>query len=175
TATQAALLQLPASVGMTAASMAAGWLDRRVGARAVLFGGALMTALGYAYVAVQHDALWQLYVGSVVRGIGLGCVYAAVATVVVAAVPPGETGVVTGVNTLIRTVGAPLGPQISAVVLVMVPGEGGYTGGFAMSAAVMVAVLPLALLVPRGRGRRRGGTSFEPAAGIETRKTAGRS
>lgn len=175
TATQAALLQLPASIGMTVAGMTAGLLDRRFGSRAVLFGGALLTALGYGYVAFQHDALWQLYAGSIARGIGLGFAYAAVATLVVAAVPPSETGVATGVNTLIRTVGASLGPQISAVILVMVPGEGGYTGGFAMSAAVMVAVLPLALLVPRGRGRRRGGASLEPAAGIETRKTAGRS
>ena len=161
---------------MTRGRDTAGLLDRRFGSRAVLFGGALLTALGDGYVAFQHDALWQLYAGSIARGIGLGFAYAAVATLVVAAVPPSETGVATGVNTLIRTVGASLGPQISAVILVMVPGEGGYTGGFAMSAAVMVAVLPLALLVPApGRGRRRGGTSFEPAAGIETRKTAGRS
>src|SRR5690606_27338395 len=85
---------------------------------------ALLTALGYGYVAFQHDALWQLYAGSIARGIGLGFAYAAVATLVVAAVPPSETGVATGVNTLIRTVGASLGPQISAVILVMVPGEG---------------------------------------------------
>ena len=169
TATEAALLQLPASVGMTAASMVSGLLDRRAGSRTLLFGGALMTAAGYAYVAAQHDAMWQLYVGSAVRGVGLGLAYAAVATLIVAAVPPGQTGVVTGVNTLIRTVGASLGPQISAVVLVMVPGEGGYTAGFAMSAAAMVLVLPLALLAPGTAGRRKADGAPAGSAGAAPR------
>ncbi|WP_433478357.1 MFS transporter [Spirillospora sp. CA-142024] len=159
TATQAALLQLPASVGMTVAGMTAGLLDRRIGSRMVLFGGALMTALGYAFVAAQHEAMWHLYVGGLARGIGLGFAYAAVANLVVAAVPAEETGVATGINTLIRTVGASLGTQVSAVVIVVVPGEGGFTTGFAVSSAVMAAVLPLALLVPRGRRRPAGGLS----------------
>ena len=153
TATAAALLQLPASIGMTAAGMAAGLLDRRIGSRMVLLGGALMTGAGYAFVAFEHAAMWQLYVGGVARGVGLGFAYAAVANLVVAAVPAGETGVATGINTLIRTVGASLGTQISAVVIVVVPGESGYTAGFGRSAAAMAAVLPLALRVPR---RRRG-------------------
>ncbi|WP_243712703.1 MFS transporter [Actinomadura sp. 6K520] len=175
TATQAALLQLPASIGMTVAGLTAGLLDRRIGSRMVLFAGALMTGAGYAYVAFQHDTIWQLYAGSVVRGIGLGFAYAAVANLVVAAVPASETGVATGVNTLIRTVGASLGPQISAVILVMVPGEGGYTAGFAMSAAVMVVVIPLALLIPR-RGRHRGGgvRALEPVPMPGAPSAAGR-
>lgn len=158
TATQAALLQLPASIGMTAAGMTAGLLDRRIGSRMVLFGGALMTGLGYAFVVLQHAAMWQLYVGGLARGIGLGFAYAAVANLVVAAVPSGETGVATGINTLIRTVGASLGTQISAVVIVVVPGEAGYTAGFAVSAAAMAVVLPLALLAPRRRRARGRGT-----------------
>ncbi|MES9544120.1 MFS transporter [Actinomadura sp. NPDC000600] len=158
TATQAALLQLPASIGMTVAGMTAGLLDRRVGSRAVLLGGAALTGLGYAFVAVEHGAMWHLYVGGLARGVGLGFAYAAVATLVVAAVPPGETGVATGINTLLRTVGASLGTQISAVIVVAVPGEGGFSSGFAVSAAVAAAVVPLALLVPRPgrRGRGRG-------------------
>ncbi|TDC80933.1 MFS transporter [Actinomadura sp. 7K507] len=151
TATQAALLQLPASIGMTAAGMTAGLLDRRIGSRTVLLGGAVMTGLGYAFVAVQHEDMWHLYAGGLARGIGLGFAYAAVANLIVAAVPASETGVATGVNTLIRTVGASLGPQVSALILVAVPGEGGYTAGFAMSAAVIALVVPLALLVPRRR------------------------
>ncbi|MBD2896796.1 putative multidrug resistance protein MdtD [Actinomadura sp. RB99] len=159
TATQAALLQLPASIGMTAAGMTAGLLDRRIGSRLVLLGGAVLTAAGYAFVVVEHAAMWQLYVGGLGRGIGLGFAYAAVANLVVAAVPAGETGVATGINTLIRTVGASLGTQVSAVIVAGLPGERGFSAGFAVSAAVMVAVLPLALLVPR-RGRRpRGGVA----------------
>ncbi|MGI5321834.1 MFS transporter [Actinomadura nitritigenes] len=159
TATQAALLQLPASIGMTAAGMTAGLLDRRIGSRLVLLGGAVLTAAGYAFVVVEHAAMWQLYVGGLGRGIGLGFAYAAVANLVVAAVPAGETGVATGINTLIRTVGASLGTQVSAVIVAGLPGERGFSAGFAVSAAAMVAVLPLALLVPRRGRRSRGGVA----------------
>ena len=151
TATQAALLQLPASIGMTVAGMTAGILDRRIGSRTVLLGGAVTTGLGYAFVAVLHGEMWHLYAGGLARGIGLGFAYAAVANLVVAAVPASETGAATGVNTLIRTLGASLGPQVSAAFLVAVPGEGGYAAGFAVCAAVTALVVPLALLVPRGR------------------------
>ncbi|MFC5754041.1 MFS transporter [Actinomadura rugatobispora] len=150
TATQAALLQLPASAGMTVAGMTAGLLDRWVGSRVVLMAGAVLTGAGYAYVALAHEAMWQLYVGGVVRGVGIGLAYAAVANLVMAAVAAGETGAVTGVNTLVRTVGASLGTQASAVIVAASgAAEGGFTLGFAVSAAVMGAVLVLALLAPR--------------------------
>ena len=152
TATQAALLQLPASAAMTAAGMASGRLDRWIGSRAVLMAGAVLTAAGYGYVAMAHDAMWQLYAGGAVRGVGIGLAYAAVANLVMAAVPPGETGAVTGVNTLARTVGASLGTQASAVIVAMSGvAEGGFALGFAVSAVLMGAVLVLALVAPRHR------------------------
>lgn len=151
TATEAAMLQLPASAGMTVAGLAAGLLDRRIGSRAVLLAGTLMTGAGYAFVVVQHGAMWQLYAGGIMRGVGLGFAYAAVANLVVAAVPHGETGVATGINTLIRTVGASLGTQVSAIILVALPGERGYTAGFAVAAVAAAAVVPAALLAPRHR------------------------
>ncbi|MGK5559242.1 MFS transporter, partial [Actinomadura kijaniata] len=65
TATQAAMLQLPAGAAMTVAGMAAGTLHRRVGSRAVLLAGAVLTGGGYGFVALWHDAVWQLYAGGV--------------------------------------------------------------------------------------------------------------
>jgi MFS family permease len=156
TATQAALLQLPASAAMTLAGVTAGALDRTLGSRRVLLAGAVLTGAGYAFVALQHDTMWQLYIGSVVRGLGIGLAYAALANLVMAAVPPGETGVVTGVNTLARTVGASLGTQASAVIVAASGAtEGGFTLGFAASATVMAAVLVLALVAP-GRPAQMG-------------------
>jgi hypothetical protein len=159
-ATQAALLQLPASVGMTVAGFTAGMLDVRVGSRTVLLTGSALTLLGYGYVAFAHAEMWQLYVGGVARGVGLGLAYAAVANLVVAAVPPAQTGVATGVNTLIRTVGASLGTQASAAIVAAsapspggTPGESGFVTGFAVAAAVMAAAIVLALVAP---GRRPG-------------------
>ncbi|MFI0445048.1 MFS transporter [Actinomadura sp. 6N118] len=158
TATQAALLQIPASIGMTVAGMTAGLLDRRVGSRAVLLAGAVLTGLGYGFLAFEHEAMWQLYLGGTVRGIGLGFAYAAVANLVLAAVPLSETGVATGINTLIRTVGASLGTQVSAVIVAAsvtstgFPAERGFTLGFAVSGVLMAGVLVFALIAPR-RGK----------------------
>ncbi|GAA1581627.1 MFS transporter [Actinomadura kijaniata] len=154
TATQAAMLQLPAGAAMTVAGMAAGTLHRRVGSRAVLLAGAVLTGGGYGFVALWHDAMWQLYAGGVARGAGLGLAYAAVANLVVAAVAHERTGVATGVNTLLRTVGASLGTQVSAVIVAASavhghPAERGFVTGFAAAGGAMAGVLALALLAPR--------------------------
>ncbi|GAA2578651.1 hypothetical protein GCM10010411_08960 [Actinomadura fulvescens] len=168
TATQAALLQIPASVGMTAAGMSAGLLDRWIGSRAVLLVDAVATGAGYGFLAFEHGAMWQLYLGGTVRGVGLGFAYAAVANLVVAAVPLSETGVATGINTLIRTVGASLGTQVSAVLVAAsvtagLPGERGFTIGFAVSGVLMAGVLVVALIAPRRGERARGGQEIAVA------------
>ncbi|WP_018657351.1 MFS transporter [Actinomadura flavalba] len=176
TATAAALLQVPASAAMAAAGMASGLLDRRIGSRAVLLAGALLTAAGYAFVAVEHDAMWHLYLGGTLRGVGLGLAYAAVANLVVAAVPQDKTGVATGVNTLLRTVGASLGTQVSAVIVAAsvtagVPAERGFVAGFAAASALAALVVVLALLAPR-RGHDEGAPPGEDApSGSAIRRT----
>jgi MFS family permease len=154
-ATQAAMLQLPSAVGMSAAGVAAGVLDRRVGARRVLLAGGVLAGAGLGFVSVAHDAMWQLYAGGTVRGVGLGLAYAAVANLVVAAVPATHTGVATGVNTLLRTVGASLGTQVSAVIVTAsvpdgggFPAEWGFVLGFTVSAVAMAGVLAAAAAAP---------------------------
>ncbi|MDL4771128.1 MFS transporter [Actinomadura xylanilytica] len=172
TATEAALLQLPASAGMTAAGLSAGLLHRWIGSRAVLGAGAVLTGAGYAFVAVQSEAMWQLYAGGLARGVGLGLAYAAVANLVVLEVPAGETGVATGINTLVRTVGASLGTQVSAVIVAASvtagqPTRPGFAAGFAVSSAVMAGVAVLALLAPRRPARRTGTRAErEPAQAV---------
>ncbi|MEV5574651.1 MFS transporter [Spirillospora sp. NPDC052269] len=169
-ATAAAMLQLPASVGMTLAGIAAGRLHHRVGSRAVLMVGAVLTGVGYGFVALVHGAMWELYVGGTARGIGLGLAYAAVANLVVAAVEPAQTGVATGVNTLLRTVGGSLGTQVSAVILTASavhghPAGAGYATGFTITAVTMAGVLALALAAPGRRAARPSGALDAQAPG----------
>lgn len=85
--------------------------------------------------------------------------------------PSGQTGVATGVNTLIRTVGASLGTQASAVIIAAsvlprtgLPAEHGFTLGFAAAAAVMGGVVVLALVAPRRTTRTRSGERQEADA-----------
>ncbi|GLZ10522.1 hypothetical protein Acsp04_07570 [Actinomadura sp. NBRC 104425] len=82
------------------------------------------------------------------------------ADLVVAAVPAAHTGVAAGVNTLLRTVGASLGTQVSAVIVTAsvpdggrFPAEWGFVLGFSVSAAAMAGVLAVAAAAPRRTGR----------------------
>ena len=49
--------------------------------------------------------------------IGIGLAFAAMPNLIVEAVPPEQTGQATGFNTLVRSVGASLGSQVTAAVL----------------------------------------------------------
>jgi hypothetical protein len=88
---------------------------------------------------------------------GIGFAFAAMANLIVEAVPPDQTGVATGMNTIARTVGGAVGSEISASVIAGTvtaagfPTEGGFTTAFVLSAAAMVAGLLAALAVPSRR------------------------
>jgi sugar phosphate permease len=72
------------------------------------------------------------------------------------AVPQSETGEATGFNTLVRSVGASLGSQISAAILTdsvvagaVLPSDDGYTTAFLVSAAIAVVAALVSLAIPR--------------------------
>ena len=50
-----------------------------------------------------HHARIDIYLGSTLLGIGIGLAFAALANLIVEAVPPDQTGVATGVNTIARS------------------------------------------------------------------------
>jgi len=71
-------------------------------------------------------------------------------------VPISETGEATGFNTLVRSVGASLGSQISAAILTgsviagsVLPSDDGYTTAFIASAAIAVVAAAVSLAIPR--------------------------
>jgi sugar phosphate permease len=91
------------------------------------------------------------------------------ANLIVEAVPPDQTGVATGMNTIARTVGGAVGSEISASVIAGTvtaagfPTEAGFTAAFVLSAGAMVAGLLAALAVPARR----------PVALLDTEMAAG--
>jgi predicted MFS family arabinose efflux permease len=66
---------------------------------------------------------------------------------------PEETGVTSGMNTIMRTSGAAIGAQIAAALVSAHPRTGtGYTLAFAMGAiGLLLALVPTLLLVKRPR------------------------
>ena len=76
-------------------------------------------------------------------GIGIGLAYAAMANLVVQAVRQDQTGVATGINTIMRSLGGAVGAQISASLLAghtilggRFPAESGFSDAFWLSGAV---------------------------------------
>ena len=82
-------------------------------------------------------------------------------SIIVGAVPAAQTGVASGMNANIRTIGGSIGAAVMASIVTSgvaadaLPKESGYTDGFAMLAVAAVLAAGASVLVPRAR--RQGG------------------
>ena len=72
-----------------------------------------------AFVAARRRARrrWEIYVASALMGIGIGFAFASMANLIVESVPPTQTGVATGMNTIVRSIGGAIGAQVSASII----------------------------------------------------------
>jgi MFS family permease len=134
-----------------------GQLGSRFGSRLPLTAGAAFTSLGLLAMALDHGSELAVMAWNVVISIGIGLAFAAMANLIVEAVPPSQTGEATGVNTLIRSVGASLGSQVTAAILagaVLVgtgfPDESGFTAAYLVCAGVAGLAAVFAVMIPRG-------------------------
>jgi EmrB/QacA subfamily drug resistance transporter len=171
-----ALFLLPATMVMLLGGPIAGALGSRVGSKVPLLAGCALCGAGFGGIALWHDAHWQIYAGTAVFGLGIAFAFAAMATLVVEAVPQHQTGVASGINTIARTIGGAFGAQLVATVIAGsvaartgLPTDAGFTAAFALAAAAMVAGLLVGVAVPRRAARdaqatrARGGEALAPA------------
>ena len=156
--TEAGLFLLPSAAVMLVAGPLAGALGNRFGSRIPLVLGTIVATLAFALLAVAHDARWEIYVSSALLGVGIGFSFAAMANLIVDAVPQEQVGVATGINSIMRTIGGSLGAQISATIVAThvlagstLPSETGFTEAFVMSGVVLVLACAAALAIPRRR------------------------
>lgn len=152
--TESGLLLLPQTIASFIGGVAAGRLAARYGSKALLFVGALLTAIGTFGLAFAHAEIWMVVVETTVLGLAFGLAFAAMSNLVVAAVPQSQTGVASGMNTNIRTVGGAIGSAVVATVVTAslqpsgLPHESGYTHGFLLLAITSTAAAVVAALVP---------------------------
>jgi len=163
-ATQAGLFLLPTSLAMLVSGPAAGLIGRRFGSKWPLAGGMLIVSAAALALARANDEPWQVIAASTALGIGVGFAFAAMVALIAENVDATEMGVATGMNTVVRMIGAVVGGQVGAALLTArtigdsgVPAESAFTTTFALSAiAALVASLvalsivskPLRPLVP---------------------------
>jgi EmrB/QacA subfamily drug resistance transporter len=156
--TESGLILLPAGVTMFAAGQYSGRLTTRFGARALIVVGCIIGGAAMAMVAFAHGATWEIYLASGIMGVGIGLAFSAMSALIVAAVPVEQTGVASGMNANIRTIGGSIGSALMASIVTArlqgdgLPKESGYVIGFAVLAFVLVAAAFAGARIPvRGR------------------------
>jgi MFS family permease len=152
--TESGLIVLPMSVSMFIFGSWSGRLSTRLGAKTVLVAGSVASIPAFAIMAFAHHQIWQLTIAMVLLGAGFGLAFSAMSNIIVDAVPTRQTGVASGMNANIRTIGGSIGAAAMASIVTAgagpdgLPHESGYTAGFGML-AVAVALASLAgLLIP---------------------------
>jgi EmrB/QacA subfamily drug resistance transporter len=153
--TESGLILLPSSVTMFVLGLLSGTFVRLIGPKTVVVIGSLISASSMAILAFAHDEKWELYVATAIMGVGVGLVFACLSNLIVAAVPPEQTGVASGMNANIRTIGGSIGAAVMASVVTStvfpngLPHESGYTNGFIMLTVGFIIAAIVALLIPR--------------------------
>ncbi len=178
----AGLWIIPCSSAMIVTGPVGGMLGRRIGARIPLALGMMLFAIGAAGIALWHGTALAVSMSFVVCGCGIGFAFASMPRLIVGAVAPSETGVATGMNNVVRTVGGVIGAQVAAVLLAgnlhrgtQIPTEHGFVLAFWLSAATALVGVVTALLVSgRGTGRWRivSTTPAAPTSQVDTSVTA---
>jgi len=147
------LYLLPSTATMFVMGMLAGRISARYGSRFSLMTGAAVTAAAFAVLIVAHRAPIDFLVSAALLGLGIGLSFAALGTLIIGAVPPHQSGVASGMNTVMRTLGGALGGQLSATFLADhvahgLPTVTGFEQTFVMATAFLVVCVLASLLVP---------------------------
>jgi EmrB/QacA subfamily drug resistance transporter len=148
------LYLLPATIGMTILGLKAGAISARFGSRAALLAGTAFATASFTLLAVAHQHPYQLLIAAALLGVGIGLAFAALGNLIVQAVPSHQTGVASGMNTVMRTLGGALGGQLSATFIAENTAHGlptvtGFTETFLMATGFLVLCFLAGLLVPR--------------------------
>ncbi|MEC5185039.1 MFS family permease [Cryobacterium sp. MP_3.1] len=160
----AGFVMFPLSVGSFVANRVVRRLARRMRLSALLPAGAALMAVAGTLLWVAHSELWQILLGMLVFGLGMGSSYAAMPALIARSVATEELGSSVSFNQVLRTVGSSFGTAVSAAVIAantgtdLHPTNAGITTTFEIGAllclAVCVALLVHALAAQVRSGRR---------------------
>jgi EmrB/QacA subfamily drug resistance transporter len=153
--TSSGFLMLPSTVAMLVAGLVIGRITLRLGSRGALLVGCLAAAVPWVILAIAHAELWQILLATSLTGFGIGMSYAAMPTLIMAAVPASQTGIATGMNANIRTIGGSIGTVLVATILAShpsaagYPAENSYVWSFVVLLVTMLAAAAAALAIPK--------------------------
>ncbi|CAM3323775.1 MFS transporter [Nocardioides dubius] len=171
----AGFVMFPLSVGSFGANRLVRRISRRIDLAVLLPIGAGIMAGAAALLWLAHSQLWELGVGMLLFGIGMGASYAAMPALIARSVAAEELGSSVSFNQVLRTVGSSFGTAISAAVVAAHAGPGGVATDagisetFEVSAVVCSVVFVVltvhAVALRRARGSVRRPVGVEDAVG----------
>jgi EmrB/QacA subfamily drug resistance transporter len=170
TVTEAGLLLFPAAIAQLIAGPLAGKLGERIGFRTTLAAGATFATAAFLLLVLEHAHPVDFIIAGALLGAGISFAFASMANLIVNAVPQGDVGIATGINTICRTVGGAFGSAVATAILTAdtiggtsIPAEGGYTAAFILSAGGGLLAIGAALLVPSNADSKAPPTATAPA------------
>jgi EmrB/QacA subfamily drug resistance transporter len=155
---QSGLFLVPLTVTMFITGLLSGRLAATIGSKSAVIIGSIASTGAYLLLAFAHHQAWQIYLASTLLGIGLGLAFSAMSNLIVQAVPPAQTGVASGMNANIRTIGGAIGAAVMSSIIASqiladgYPSESDYTKGFCFLAAMTVVAIVAALFIPKAPG-----------------------
>lgn len=148
------LYLLPSALAMGVVAAGAGRIARQVGSKVALIAGSSASVAAFAYATLAHRHPYDMLITLTLLGIGIGLAFAALGNLIVQAVPPTQTGVASGMNTVMRTLGGALGGQLAATLIADHTAHGlptvtGFVDSYLMETVFLVVCVLASLLVPR--------------------------
>jgi EmrB/QacA subfamily drug resistance transporter len=153
--TESGLLLLPSNIVTFLVGLTTGRLTVRYGGKSVLVAGTAVGIVPFLLLLTVNDSRLVIVVAMMVLGIGFGGTFAAMSSLVVRGVPIEQTGVASGMNANIRTIGGSIGAAVMSSIVTGTmqsngyPAKAGYIHGFAFLTVATVAAVGAAALVPR--------------------------
>jgi MFS family permease len=168
------LYLLPTTIGTTVFGLYAGRIAQRFGSRAALLSGTVFMTASFALLAVAHSHPYDLLIAAGLLGVGIGLAFSALGNLIVQAVSNRQTGVASGMNTVMRTLGGALGGQLSATFIAAHVADGhptvtGFSETFLMATGFLLICLVAGVLVPK---RPSGEAAAEASRGEVTGELA---
>jgi MFS family permease len=162
------LLLTPATIGILAASAAAGRLARRRSQPTLIIAGFAVTVIGMILLLAlvrAHSGILTWIPGLLFFGLGIGVMLTSSVNVVQSSFPDSDQGDISGMSRSVSNLGSSLGTALVGSVLVAAKLPAGKPFGAALGLLAVIAFIGLALgaLIPRrtaaagAAGRRRRG------------------
>jgi len=155
---EAGLLMTPSSLALIGFSPLAGWLMGRIGAKATIVLGGVLTAIACVERIFTIDDVPWTVAGTILLSAGTALNLAATPALLIPFVPVAETTQANGVNSIVRGIGSAFGSAIIAAAFSVVavtaagveyPTDLAFVIIFAVGAVTAVVSIALTLPIPR--------------------------